>query len=125
MTCDGSSLWLPRARLAWLDDPPAPEISVRLLPAFDTYLLGYRTRDLTIPRPFERRLNAGGGIIHAVALVAGLAVASWHLNRRALFELVVEPFEELSPAVLPGLEAETADLSRFLNRRVELVIRNP
>jgi hypothetical protein len=97
---------------------------VRLLPAFDTYLLGYQSRDLTIPEPFERRLNAGGGILHPVVLVDGLAVAAWRLNRRAArLKLAVEPFTELPPAVLPGLESEAADFSRFLNRRVDLVIR--
>ncbi len=124
VTCQGRSLWLPRTRLSWLDESPPPGPSVRLLPAFDTYLLGYASRDLVIPRPFERRLNAGGGILHPVALVDGMAAAAWRLNRgRRRLELVVEPFEPLPPAVLPGLEAEAADLSRFLNQPVDLVAK--
>jgi len=123
VTCEGRSLWLPRSRLAWLDDSPPAEPNVRLIPAFDTYLLGYQSRDLAIPPQFERRLNAGGGILHPVALVDGLAVASWRLNRRgARLQLVVEPFEPLLPSVLPGLESEAADLGRFLNQPVELVV---
>jgi hypothetical protein len=34
--------------------------------------------------------------------------------------VVVEPFERLGPAVLPGLEAEAADLGRFLGVEVSL-----
>jgi hypothetical protein len=124
VSCEGKSLWLPRSRQAWLDELPSDEPNVRLVPAFDTYLLGYYSRDLAIPSLFERRLNAGGGILHPVALVDGLAVASWRLNRRGQrrLELVVEPFEPLGPAVLPGLEAEADDLGRFLNKVVELVV---
>jgi hypothetical protein len=36
---------------------------VRLLPAFDTYLLGYRRRDLAVAAEFGRRVNAGGGMV--------------------------------------------------------------
>jgi hypothetical protein len=132
VTCEGRSLWLPRHRLAWLDDLsrgikpdelPAEEPAVRLLPAFDTCFLGYASRNWIVPPPFERRLNAGGGILHPVVLVDGLAVASWRLNRGRRLELVVEPFEPLPPTVLPGLESESADLGRFLNQPVELVVR--
>jgi hypothetical protein len=124
VTFQGLSFWLPRARLSLLEQEMPPEPSVRLVPAFDTYLLGYASRDLAILPQFERRLNAGGGIIHAVALVDGLAAASWRLNRRGRrpLELLIEPFEPLAPAVLPGLEAEAADLARFLNQPVELAV---
>jgi len=145
VTFDGRSLWLPKARLSWLDGVPRggprgreasrvteqvplpPEPSVRLLPAFDTYLLGYASRDLAIAPRFERRLNAGGGILHPVVLVDGLAVASWRLERSEgrgkRLELSVDPFEPLVPAILSGLESESAVLSRFLNQPVDLVIR--
>jgi hypothetical protein len=141
VTCEGRSLWLPRTRLVWLDDlsrgiergSPAEESNVRLLPAFDTCLLGYALRSTlsglrnpTIPPQYEKRINAGGGIIHPVVLVDGLAVGVWRLNRgQRRLELIVEPFEPLPPAVLPGLESEAADLERFLNQPVELVVRTP
>ena len=34
--------------------------------------------------------------------------------------MVIEPFERLAPKVLPGLEAEAADLGRFLGVEVSL-----
>jgi hypothetical protein len=112
---NGVRLWMLKTNAGWLDEAGAALVPVRLLPAFDTYLLGYRSRDLAIdPRDF-RRVNAGGGIIHAVALVNGVAAAAWRINRRrGGLEVAVEPFAELDSAALPGLEAEVADLGRFL-----------
>src|SRR4029077_1889841 len=44
-------------------------LDVRLLPAFDTYLLGYRKRDLAVPLPLQRRLQRGGGWLHPAVVV--------------------------------------------------------
>jgi hypothetical protein len=116
--------WLPKARRAWLDEPPpsgSPITAVRLLPAFDTYLLGYRTRDLTVPRAHARRVNAGGGMIHPVLLVDGQAVGTWQTQpTRGRLALIVEPFTDLPPAISAALEAETARLARFLGLDVQL-----
>ncbi len=117
-TADGPT-WCLRARHAWLDEPPAAQPAwpnVRLLPAFDTYLLGYRRRDLTVPQAHARRVNAGGGMIRPVLLVDGQALGTWETRRRqGRLEVSVEPFEdELPPAVRPPLEAEIERLAAFL-----------
>jgi hypothetical protein len=101
--------WMPRGA------EPAPP-AVRLLPAFDAYLLGYRDRDLLLPRRFARRIQAGGGWIHATLVVAGLVAGTWRLRRRGahVVGVDVEPFETLPEAAAPGLETEVADVLRFL-----------
>ena len=38
--------------------------AVRLLPAFDTYLLGYRSRATYLAERYARRIYAGGGWLH-------------------------------------------------------------
>lgn len=87
---------------------------VRLLPNFDEYLLGYRSRDLVLPPRFARRIQAGGGWVRAAALVDGRVVGTWRQQRQRDHILVtVEPFEAIDPAALPGLEAEATDLGRF------------
>jgi hypothetical protein len=92
----------------------APE--VRLLPAFDTYLLGYRGRDLAVPAPLQRRLQRGGGWLHPAVVVNGRAVAAWTLRMtQTQGRVQVEPFGRLDDAVRAGIEAEVRDIGRFLD----------
>jgi hypothetical protein len=92
------------------------EPAVRLLPAFDTYLLGYRSRDLALDPAFARRINAGGGIIHPSVLVGGRVAGTWRLRPAGGRAVVaVEPFSALDGDLRAALEREVADLGRFLD----------
>jgi hypothetical protein len=99
------------ARAAWRDveppprDPPDPPV-VRLLPAFDTYLLGYRSRDLAVPAEHARQVWPGGGIVRPTAIANGLALGTW---KRTGVRVTLEPFCEPIDA-----EEEIADVERFL-----------
>jgi hypothetical protein len=122
----GAPAWMLAAHAGRLEEQPAFPPLVRLLPAFDTYLLGYRTRDLAVPREHARRVNAGGGIVHPVLLIDGRAMGTWRWQRgRSSVDVVVEPFDGLAPAARPGLEAEVADLARFLGVEVRLRVTAP
>jgi Winged helix DNA-binding domain len=79
---------------------------VRLLPAFDGYLLGHKDRSAILPPAHARRIQAGGGIIHPTVLVDGVVAGRWDQRR-----LTVQPFGPLPEA---PLEAELADVRRFL-----------
>ncbi len=88
---------------------------MRLLPSFDTYLLGYRGRDLVVAPEHARRIHPGGGLLHAALLVDGRAVGTWRIKRqRERLDVIVEPFDTLAPDVHAGLAAEVADVGRFL-----------
>jgi hypothetical protein len=96
---------------------------VRLLPAFDTYLLGYRRRDLAVPPVLQRRLQRGGGWLHPAVVVNGRAVAAWSLRKTGgRGQIQIEPFETLTRAVRAGIEAEVADIGRFLGLELALEI---
>ncbi len=97
---------------------------VRLLPAFDTYLLAYRRRDLAVALPLQRRLQRGGGWLHPAVVVNGRAVAAWSLRKSGERggRVLVEPFAPLSGAERAGIEAEVADIGRFLNLPVTFEI---
>jgi hypothetical protein len=96
------------------------EPTVRLLGAFDTYLLGYRSRQPALDLRYAKRIQAGGGIIHPAVLVDGQVVGTWRLRRRKDSAAVtVQPFEPLDAALLPALAAEVADLARFLAIDIE------
>jgi hypothetical protein len=111
-----SGLPLRDARGAWAGvaqppaeaDPPQPPV-VRLLPAFDTYLLGYRSRDLAVPAEHVARVWPGGGIIRPAVAENGLVVGTWRLRGK---RLEVEPFG--NP---PDTTAEEAEVLRFLTAR--------
>lgn len=126
VTVAGVPAWMLESRTAWLDEPPAPEPNVRLTPRFDVYLLGYQDRDLSVPRQYAKRINAGGGILHPTVLVDGRAVGTWKsVRKKDGLEVLVEPFEALAPQVHPGLEAELLDLARFLGVQARLEISAP
>lgn len=116
---EGSRQWL----LCSQGREPAPRDLVRLIPTLDPYLLGYRSRDLAVPRRYARLVNRGGGFVRPAALVGGTAVAVWSMDRRAAGLIVsIQPFADLPPALLPGLQAEVADLGRFLGTGADLVL---
>jgi len=94
-----------------------------LLPAFDAYLLGYRRRDLAVAPALHRRLQRGGGWLHPAVVVNGRAVAAWSLRRfDGRGRLQIEPFAGISRAIRAGIEAEVADIGRFLGLPLTLEI---
>ena len=100
--------------------------TVRLVPAFDEYLLGYRGRALALDAAYARRIQAGGGIVHPAVLVGGRIVGTWR-QRRADGRLIVavEPFRRLPRGIRAALATEAADIGRFLGvtTRLEAGIR--
>ena len=120
---EGSPAWIHESRASWLDAPEPQAPAVRLLPAFDTYLLGYRERDLEVSPEYARRIHPGGGIIRPALMIDGRAAGVWARKRtRRGIAVTVSPFEELSPEVMPGIEEEAADVGRFLGADAELQV---
>lgn len=100
-----------------------PVRGVCLLPAFDNYLIGYRERDAIVRAESRDRIYRGG-MIHPAVLHDGRVVGAWALDR-AKGRLRVQPFEALRPAVRRGIEAEIADIGRFLGREVIFEVADP
>src|SRR5215211_937733 len=118
---DGRRQWAPKGARA----PRAPARSqgpvVRLLGRFDDYLLGWRDRELVLDPRFATRIQAGGGWIHPAVVVDGRVAGTWRSRRAGdRLEVTVEPFGRLPAGARPGLEAETADLGRFLGAEAVL-----
>jgi hypothetical protein len=88
---------------------PDPAV-VRLPPAFDTYLLGYRSRDFAVPEAHARAVWPGGGILRPTVVANGRAVGTW---RRSGPRVEVEPFDGAS---IDAAE-EADDVRRFLSAR--------
>jgi hypothetical protein len=94
-------------------DEPAP---TRLLGHFDAYLLGYRGRDLAVPKDHQRTVQAGGGFVMPVVLERGRAVGTWRLT--SLKDSITIEAAGFGGASLPDLRNEVTDIGRFLGRRV-------
>jgi hypothetical protein len=77
----GQSVWLLSPDASDWADTSAPERSARLLPAFDTYLLGYHARDFAVPPLYQDRVFHGGQLV-PVILVDGGAAGTWRYERR-------------------------------------------
>ncbi|MEV4106011.1 winged helix DNA-binding domain-containing protein [Nonomuraea sp. NPDC049695] len=112
-----SGLPLGEARAAWslsaAGPPPAEEEPVvRLAPAFDEYLMGWRSRDPILAAEHARKVFPGGGVLRPVLLVGGVIRGVW--GRKGA-QVSVEPFDELPGGLLDAeLADEIADVRRFL-----------
>jgi hypothetical protein len=100
-----SGLPLTEIRRAWgaestVEDEPVA--GVTLLPAYDEYLLGWRSR--------VAGHRSTGGVIRSAVLADGRVVGTWRAGG------AVEAFEPLSGAVQAGIDREVADIARFLGR---------
>jgi hypothetical protein len=79
---------------------------VRLLPAFDEWLLGWATRDLVLPKRHAAEA-VRGGIIRPVAIADGRVFATW---RRVKGRVELHPFGRVTKAQREAVEAEAARL---------------
>ena len=106
----GDPLMAPRGFRARAPRSPL----VRLLPAFDTYLMGYANRAHAVDGDGHRRILPGGGVLRPTICVDGRFVGLWS-NRRSGTRLRIEldPFEGLSDEVIAALAAEARDIGRF------------
>lgn len=95
------------------DDPVAG--SVRLLPRYDNYLLGYKSRAFMVAPEHAHHVHPGGGLIRPCVIVDGRAVAVWRIERQST--VVIEPFEALETDVAAD---EVADIGRFLGLPLSL-----
>jgi hypothetical protein len=94
---------------------------LRLLPAFDNYLLGHKDR------PFIDDSRRGevyvGGVIRPTILLDGRVVGRWDIQTgRDTVTVRAYPFTDWAPPVREALEEEVADIGRFLGRPATLVL---
>lgn len=114
----GKTLWALRSRLA----PPAVR-AVRLVPAFDPYLLGWKGRELSLPKEHEREVFPGGGLLRPALVSDGLVVGTWTIRRREEPPRVtIRPFSRPGPALRGAATRDAEDVVRFLERATAPVV---
>ena len=99
---------------------PAP--AVRLIPAFDNYMFGYRERGLLLDQAFVGEIYQGG-VARAAVVVDGRIIGTWTQKRTAkLGTVAVQLFERPAREIRPELAAEAADLAGFFGLDSALTI---
>ena len=77
---DGAPAWILRRDARALASAPARDDTVRLLPAFDCYLLAHAAKDHLLDAQFYKRVYRNQGWLSPVVLHGGRIVAIW-VNR--------------------------------------------
>ena len=102
--------------------------SVRLLPEYDPYVMGFREREELVPPAVRAQVSAHGkGRYEGPAgtpflVVDGLCAGIWRRKKSAKrIELTVEPARRLTAAERKGVEAEAERVGSFLG--LEPVLR--
>ena len=119
---DGGPAWMLASDLDALRKAPAPK-SVRLLPAFDPYVVGFRPRDLLVDPEHAPRIFRPQAWFSPVVLVNGRAAGIWERERRGRrLEIRIEPFAPLGAATRRALADEADRLGEFLDAPAELSV---
>ncbi len=110
---DGEALWMLAADVEAEEEP---EPAVRLLPAFDQYVIGApRDRAAVLEDGVRDRVYRKGGWISPVLLAGGRMAGVWSHEREGDRIVVeIEPFAKLAETVRAAAEAEAAALGAFL-----------
>ena len=88
---------------------------VRLLPYFDSFLLGHKQREHLVALERQSQVYRAQGWIAPVVLVDGRAAGVWEYAReRDRLRIIVKPFGPVSDPVTKGIREEAQDLGRFL-----------
>jgi hypothetical protein len=108
---------------------PRPRRTVRLLPEYDAYIMGFRERDELVPDAVREQVaRAGNGRYEGPAgarflLVDGVTAGLWRRSKAAKrLDVRVEPAQSLTPGERSKLEDEARRLGSFLGLQTEFLI---
>jgi hypothetical protein len=88
---------------------------VRLLPYFDTFLLGHREREHLVHVHHRAQVYRAQGWIAPVVLVNGRVVAVWeHVREADRLQVKVAKFESIPRRIATAIREEARELGRFL-----------
>jgi hypothetical protein len=87
---------------------------LRLLPAWDNYLMGHRDRSFFADPEAWRRITPGGGLLRPTIVVDGVAAGTWSLQRKGrMVNVEVSPLRNLDADASAAVRAEVEDIQRF------------
>jgi uncharacterized protein YcaQ len=112
---EGFPAWILREDLHELQRAGLESTSVRLLPYFDSYVLGHMDRGHLLEARHHPRVYRPQGWIAPVVLVDGRVVGVWsHSHKGSELSVRVDPFQPVSTKVRRRILEEAGDLAGFL-----------
>ena len=88
---------------------------VRLVPYFDSFLLGHKSHLNIVDEKNRKKIYRNQGWVSPVLLVDGRAQGVWsHLQKKTDLEVKITSFSKLSSEVSQRVKEEASDLGRFL-----------
>jgi uncharacterized protein YcaQ len=112
---EGTPGWVLRPELTELLNAKIEGPAVRLLPYFDSYLLGHLGREHLVERGDHQRVYRAQGWVSPTLLVNGRIAGVWtHRQKGERLEVHVTSFQPLQSTVQSRIREEARDLGRFL-----------
>jgi hypothetical protein len=115
--------------LAGDTDFPQPEASIRLLPEYDVYVMGFRERDQLVPEEARRQVaeHARGKYEGPAGvrflMIDGIAAGLWERKKQGTrIELRVRPARKLTRAERTGIDTEAERIGSFLGLEPVLTV---
>jgi hypothetical protein len=105
-----------REDLPDLEDARLDEPVVRLLPFFDSFLLGHKSHRNIVGPTEHNQVYRPQGWVSPVLLVDGRAAGVWsHVNKSGKLAVDVRPFARLAPGIKSAVREEAESLGDFLD----------
>jgi hypothetical protein len=115
VTVDGWTAGIFRDDRRELTAARTEALPVRLLPYFDSYLLGHRARQHLIPPRLHKTVYRPAGWIAPAVLVGGRVAGVWaYARERDSLVVRITKFDAMSRATLAAVRVEAGQLRHFL-----------
>ncbi len=111
----GRTAWVLRGDLPALRRAALREPTVRLLPYFDSYLMGHRGRDHLVDAAHYKRIYRPAGWVYPAVLRDGRVAGEWSYERaNAHLRVAIRPYAALDEETKDRVRREADDVARFL-----------
>jgi hypothetical protein len=96
---------------------PEPQPSLHLLPAFDEFLISYKSRDVTIPASLQPKAFTNNGIFRPTVVVNGQTTGIWKRTvKKDTVRIETEFFQKPPAKLLPGIKKASKGYAKFLEK---------
>ena len=112
---DGQVRWILRGDRGTLRRSQLRRPVVRLLPYFDSFLMGHKGRDHLVDAVHYRRIYRPAGWVYPAVLLDGRIAGEWSYERaNRHLQVTVRPYVPLGAEAKDLVRAEADDVARFL-----------
>lgn len=116
-TIDGQTYWATQNKSV----PKNPSPTAYLLPAFDEYFLGYKTRNAVLNPKYDKQAVSNNGVFRPMIVIDGQIVGIWKRTlKKGSVTIMPDPFKSLTAAENQALRIAANQYSAFLNMPVVL-----